>query len=108
LFINYFVYVYNIVETDECILPGGGVVTTPNTATLTTTTLPSGFVGGATAGTVGVGYIGTGGIVQIQGAQLAGSADNSSSSSPENSDDFVLVPNNLPTDTISVNYERNK
>lgn len=30
----------------------------------------------------------------------------SSSSSPENSDDFVLVPKNLPTDEGVVNYER--
>lgn len=30
----------------------------------------------------------------------------SSSSSPDNSDDFVLVPKNLPTDTGVVNYER--
>lgn len=30
----------------------------------------------------------------------------SSSSSPENSDDFVLVPKNLPTDVGTANYER--
>lgn len=30
----------------------------------------------------------------------------SSSSSPENSDDFVLVPKNLPTDLNVINYER--
>lgn len=38
--------------------------------------------------------------------EKSGSGDNSSSSSPENSDDFVLVPNNLPTDPCSVNYDR--
>lgn len=37
---------------------------------------------------------------------LSGLSNHSSSSSPENSDDFVLVPNNLPTDQGIVNYER--
>ncbi|KAJ6646879.1 Serine/threonine-protein kinase ULK1 [Pseudolycoriella hygida] len=32
----------------------------------------------------------------------------SSSSSPENSDDFVLVPKNIPVDQGIVNYERNR
>ena len=35
---------------------------------------------------------------------LGGSGDNSSS--PDNSDDFVLVPNNLPVDPCSVNYDK--
>lgn len=37
---------------------------------------------------------------------LGGLSNHSSSSSPENSDDFVLVPNNLPIDQVIVNYER--
>lgn len=35
-----------------------------------------------------------------------GSSPNSGSSSPEDSDDFVLVPSNLPVDQQIVNYER--
>ena len=38
---------------------------------------------------------------------LSVSNENCSSSSPENSDDFVLVPKNLPSaDQGAVNYER--
>lgn len=35
-----------------------------------------------------------------------GLSGHSSSSSPENSDDFVVVPKNLPIDQGVVNYER--
>lgn len=37
---------------------------------------------------------------------LANLSLHSSSSSPENSDDFVLVPNNLPTDGGAITYDR--
>lgn len=39
-------------------------------------------------------------------AQKMGNDNNSPISSPENSDDFVLVPNNLPTDPNTTNYDR--
>lgn len=34
------------------------------------------------------------------------SANNTSNSSQDNSDDFVLVPNNLPIDPCSGNYDK--
>lgn len=39
---------------------------------------------------------------------IAGNSTHSESSSPENtnSDDFVLVPTNLPTDSTILNFER--
>lgn len=37
-----------------------------------------------------------------------GSANNTSNSSQDNSDDFVLVPNNLPVDPCSGNYDKSK
>ncbi|XP_055534724.1 serine/threonine-protein kinase ULK2 [Wyeomyia smithii] len=36
------------------------------------------------------------------------SANNTSNSSQDNSDDFVLVPNNLPVDSCSGNYDKSK
>ncbi|XP_037024715.1 serine/threonine-protein kinase ULK2 [Bradysia coprophila] len=55
-------------------------------------------------------------LQQIQNETIAeeepvvnlGLSIHSSSSSPENSDDFVLVPKNIPVDQGVVNYERNR
>uniref|UniRef100_A0A6B2EHJ6 Putative serine/threonine-protein kinase unc-51-like isoform x3 n=1 Tax=Phlebotomus kandelakii TaxID=1109342 RepID=A0A6B2EHJ6_9DIPT len=41
-----------------------------------------------------------------ESAAIASSHSSKSSSSQESSDDFVLVPNNLPSDATVVNYER--
>lgn len=46
--------------------------------------------------------------VQTEQSSITIGGSITSSSSPENtnSDDFVLVPNNLPTDPIILNYEK--
>lgn len=49
-------------------------------------------------------------VATEQSSITIGGSIHSSSSSPENSnsDDFVLVPNNLPTDPVILNYEQTK